>query len=86
MESVRFEGNERTQQAVATASDEIRQLRETAQFLRDEIENERFDSQQKIQKTFADSNNEIKLLKDSVRALRDQLDTLRLTPEDRSSG
>jgi len=69
------------QEARAEGIDEIKQLKDTAAALREEMEQLNFARQKEVQEERAAGNDEITQLKNTIQALRDEMETLKLEKE-----
>ncbi len=80
---MRFEKDEAEQAAIAGGADEIRQLKATAQALRQELELLRFEMDDVVQLTVEATQDEITQLKDKAAELRERLERVTTECEDR---
>lgn len=76
LECRRYENEEAAQNARAESADEIKQLRQTAAALRNEMENISYAKEEAIQNAISESSDEIGQLKATVQALRNELECL----------
>jgi peptidoglycan hydrolase CwlO-like protein len=70
---MRTEKEESVQQAVATANDEVSQLRGTIAALRDAIEHNNAIYEQRLQDAARDAQDEINQLQETIKLLRERL-------------
>lgn len=74
MEEMRIGEQERIQKALASANDEIIQLKNTVVALRDEMDRRRGEHEEKCQAMELATHNEIKQLHEMIQTLREQLE------------
>ena len=74
IEKMRIGEQERLQQSLAAASDEIGQLKKTINALRDEMEKMRIGEHERLQQSLTAASDEIGQLKKMIAALRDELE------------
>ena len=71
---MRFEKDESVQSVVASTTDEIAQLKDTASALREQLDTVTGKYEQKIQNLERDARGEAEHLRDTIRVLRDGLE------------
>ena len=74
LEATRTRVQEAIQSTKVESHDEIKQLRDTATALRDQMEKMSFDKQQAVQAAVAASSDEIAQLRQTIGALRDEME------------
>ena len=83
MERFQIEKEECIQKAVASANNEIGQLKSAVIALRDELEKKQIEKEESVQRSTAAANDEIVQLKETISALRDQMESKAIEYEER---